>query len=60
MRVEVVACSPKLAWEDHTTMTGTPAVLQQTCESPRARMPEGSPSAAATVESEKQREGKLF
>jgi hypothetical protein len=28
--VEVVACSSKVAWEDHTMMTGKPAELQQT------------------------------
>lgn len=34
MRVEVVACSPKLAWEDHPVMSGKRAVLQQTCGHP--------------------------
>lgn len=59
MRVEVVACSPKLAGEDHTTMAGEPAGLRQTCESPRAHMPEGNPHTAATTERGKQRERNL-
>ncbi|XP_044935132.1 basic proline-rich protein-like [Mustela putorius furo] len=59
IRVEVAAGGPMLAGEDHTTMAGKPAVLEQTCESPRANMPEGSPHAAATAEGRKQRECSL-
>lgn len=58
MRVEVVACGPKLAWEDHTMKAGKPAVPRQTCESPGAHASEGTPFMAATVERVEQRERK--
>lgn len=58
-RVGVVACSPKLAWGDHSRMTEKPAVPQQTCESPRAPTPEGSRHAAATKLEEDKEKGTL-